>query len=76
MKAFTANMDVASSPEIFYANVDTKLNLMKNSTYVTTTLMADLVIVCRSTLVTCREFISMSSFSEHSSSGGVTTGLF
>ena len=40
-------MDIASSPETFYANVDTKLNLMKNSAYVTTTLMADLVIVSK-----------------------------
>ena len=45
MMAFTANMSSASSAEHFYANVDTKLNLMKNSAYVTTTLIADMVIV-------------------------------
>ena len=47
MAAFTSNMDTALSPEEYYANVDTNLNMIKTAAYVTTTLIADLVIVSR-----------------------------
>ncbi|CAL1707483.1 unnamed protein product [Somion occarium] len=56
MMAFTANMDVASAPETFYANVDTRLNMLKNSTYVTTTLIADMVIVFRTFIIWGRNY--------------------
>ena len=55
MAAFTSNMDTALSPEEYYANVDTNLNMIKTAAYVTTTLIADLVIVSRSSNQTARD---------------------
>jgi hypothetical protein len=38
-------MDIPDAPERFYANVNTSMNLTKNSAYVSVTLLADLVLV-------------------------------
>ena len=45
MIAFTANMSTPPYPETFYADLNTKLNLTKNSSYVVITLIADMIIV-------------------------------
>ncbi|KAF7985054.1 hypothetical protein HWV62_8901 [Athelia sp. TMB] len=39
--AFTNNMSVANSPEKYFANVDTSLNIAKTACYVAVTLLAD-----------------------------------
>ncbi|KAF8636207.1 hypothetical protein AX17_003693 [Amanita inopinata Kibby_2008] len=54
--AFTANMNRVGSPEAYYANVNTKLNLMKNSTVICTTLIADALLIYRTLIVWGRNF--------------------
>ncbi|CAL1707467.1 unnamed protein product [Somion occarium] len=55
--AFAGNMEIPGSPEKFYANVDTKLNLIKNSSYITTTLIADAVLLFRTWVVWGRSYL-------------------
>lgn len=43
--AFTGNMDVPGSPEAYYANVNTSLNIAKTASYVSVTLLTDALLV-------------------------------
>lgn len=44
-EAFTSKMNVAGAAELYYANVDTSLTMTKNASYVSATLLADLLLV-------------------------------
>ncbi|CAL1707477.1 unnamed protein product [Somion occarium] len=54
--AFTANMDVPGSPDKYYANVDSTLNIMKTATYSTTTVISDAVLLFRAWIVWGRNY--------------------
>jgi len=43
--AFTSNMDIPGSPDRYYANINTALNLSKNSFYIADTLLSDALLV-------------------------------
>jgi len=49
--AFTGHTHISNAPEIFYANVDTRLNLTKTGTVVCTTLVADALLIYRTLIV-------------------------
>lgn len=55
--AFTANMDVPGSPDKYYANVDSTLNIMKTATYSTTTVISDAVLLFRTWIVWGRNYL-------------------
>ena len=50
MVAFTAHLDTASYPTTYYAVVDTTLNKAKTGTLVSTTILADALLVRRWTV--------------------------
>ncbi|PFH53310.1 hypothetical protein AMATHDRAFT_171785 [Amanita thiersii Skay4041] len=54
--AFTSHMSEKDFPEKFYANVNTRLNLMKNSTVVCTTLISDTLLLYRTLIVWGRNY--------------------
>lgn len=54
--AFTANTYTRGAPEAYYANVDTKLTLVKNSTLVLTTLVADALLLYRTFVIWGRKW--------------------
>jgi len=49
--AFTAHTRIPNAPEMFYADVDTSLNLTKNGSVVCTTLVADALLIYRTLIV-------------------------
>lgn len=57
LKAFTAHMDTPDAPEAFYALVSSKLNLTKNSCYVISVLLADLLLLYRTYVVWGRNYL-------------------
>jgi hypothetical protein len=50
-QAFTSRMSVEDYPTKFYANVDTGLNLTKNATWCSVTLLADMLLIYRTWVV-------------------------
>jgi len=50
-EAFSGNMSISGSPDRYYANINTGLNLSKNSLYVIETLLSDALLVYRAFIV-------------------------
>jgi len=53
---FLTNMDRPGSPTRYFANVDTHLNITKNASYVSTTLLSDALLVYRTFVVWGRNY--------------------
>ncbi|KAF9003196.1 hypothetical protein BDZ89DRAFT_967573 [Hymenopellis radicata] len=55
-QAFTANLDVGGSSELYFATVDTSLNMAKTASYVSVTLLADILVIYRTYVVCARKW--------------------
>ncbi|KAF8621299.1 hypothetical protein AX15_007897 [Amanita polypyramis BW_CC] len=58
-QAFTTQSGTPNAPETFFANVNTNLNFMKNSTVVATTLVADALLIYRTLIVWERRWCTL-----------------
>ncbi|KZP34464.1 hypothetical protein FIBSPDRAFT_809743, partial [Athelia psychrophila] len=55
--AFTGSMSIANSPEAYFANVNTALNIAKTACYVAVTLLADAMLLYRTYIVWGRSWL-------------------
>lgn len=54
--AFTGNMDIPGSPDRYYDNINTSLNLSKNSFYIADTLLSDALLLYRAFIIWGRNY--------------------